>query len=302
MKNKALLYHFVAFLVVCIWGTTYVTSKVLINNGLSPAQIFTIRFAIAYVLMLAMFHKKILADNIRDELFLMALGVTGGSLYFLTENTALSFSTATNVSLIVCSCPLVGAILISLVYKSEYFRPMQIVGSLLALTGVAVVVLNGHFVLHLSPLGDTLALGACLSWASYSLLMKRMSVKYSSAFITRKVFFYGLLSILPYYIFKPGFPSLQLLIRPDILCSLLFLGCLASMICYLAWTWCINKLGVVNASNWIYFNPITTIICAWIVLDEDITIYFLFGTVLILSGMYIADRKNIRLKNSAQSK
>jgi drug/metabolite transporter (DMT)-like permease len=291
VNDRHLLYHFIAFITVSIWGTTYVASKVLISNGLSPAQIFTLRFAIAYILMLAMFHKKIWSETVRDELLFVALGVTGGSMYFLTENTALGLSTATNVSLIVCSCPLVAAILISLIYKSEYFRRMQIIGSVLCLAGMATVVLNGHFVLHLSPLGDTLAFGACLSWAFYSVLMKKVSDRYSSSFITRKVFFYGLLTILPYYLFRPGFPPLQLLMRPDVLSNLLFLGCLASMVCYLSWTWCLNKLGVVRASNWIYFNPITTIIFAWIVLDEKITVYFMIGTLLILSGMYIADRK-----------
>ncbi|HRN16697.1 MAG TPA: DMT family transporter [Xylanibacter oryzae] len=275
IKNKELLYHLVALFTVSVWGTTYVASKVLITNGLSPAQIFTLRFIIAYSLMLAMFHKKLLADNIRDELLFAALGITGGSMYFLTENTALGVSTATNVSLIVCSCPLVASILISIIYKSEHFKRMQILGSLIALAGMATVVLNGHFVLHLSPIGDALAFGACLCWA----------------FITRKTFFYGLVTILPYYIVKPDFPSLQLLMRQDVLANLLFLGCVASMLCYLLWTWCINKLGVVKASNWIYFNPITTIIFAWIVLGEEITVYFISGAALILVGMYIADRK-----------
>ncbi|MBP7358483.1 DMT family transporter [Xylanibacter oryzae] len=291
IKNKELLYHLVALFTVSVWGTTYVASKVLITNGLSPAQIFTLRFIIAYSLMLAMFHKKLLADNIRDELLFAALGITGGSMYFLTENTALGVSTATNVSLIVCSCPLVASILISIIYKSEHFKRMQILGSLIALAGMATVVLNGHFVLHLSPIGDALAFGACLCWAFYSVLMKKVSNRYSSAFITRKTFFYGLVTILPYYIVKPDFPSLQLLMRQDVLANLLFLGCVASMLCYLLWTWCINKLGVVKASNWIYFNPITTIIFAWIVLGEEITVYFISGAALILVGMYIADRK-----------
>jgi drug/metabolite transporter (DMT)-like permease len=69
----------------------------------------------------------------------------------------------------------------------------------MAALGTSVVVLNGRFVLHLSPIGDALAFGACLCWAFYSLLMIPASQRYSSMFITRKVFFYGLLTMIPYY-------------------------------------------------------------------------------------------------------
>ena len=193
-RESNLLYHFVAFVTVAIWGTTFVWTKLLIQNGLSPAQIFTIRFLIAYVMLLAFSlirvrkHKyKWFADNWKDELTMVALGVTGGSLYFLTENAAMLYTTATNTSLIVCSCPLFAMLLLAAVYKSERFSKIQITGSLLAFIGMTIVVLNGRFVLHLNPAGDSLAFAACLCWAVYSLLMKPMTERYPTLFTTRKV-------------------------------------------------------------------------------------------------------------------
>lgn len=236
-KNNNIFYHLVAFLTVAIWGTTFVSTKVLMLNGLSPAQIFTLRFSIAYVLMLAFNHRRLFADSWQDE------------------------------------------------------AKMALLGSLLAFVGMIIVVLNGRFVLHLSPVGDALAFTACMCWAIYSLLMKSTTGDYSPAFITRKVFFYGVLTILPYYIFIPGFPSLEVFTRPQVFGNLLFLGCLASMICFLTWNWCISKLGTVKATNWVYFNPITTMIFASWVLGEQITPYFLAGAACILIGMYVADKK-----------
>lgn len=295
-KGNALS-HIVAFLTVAVWGTTFVWTKLLIINGLSPAQIFTLRFAVAYLMLTAFSivagrsrRHRWLADSPKDELLMAALGITGGSMYFLTENMSLSLTTATNTSLIVCSCPLFAALIIGLFYRSERFRRRQIVGSLLAFLGMAVVVLNGRFVLHLSPRGDALAFSASLCWAVYSLLMKSATGRYPTLFITRKVFFYGLLTILPYYIFVPGMPPLAVLLRPRVLTNLLFLGCVASMVCYLTWNWCIARLGAVKATNWVYFNPITTIIFAWWILDEQITVYFLIGSVMILIGMCLAER------------
>ena len=288
-------YHIVAFLTVAVWGTTFVWTKLLIINGLSPAQIFTLRFIIAYVLLTGFSlwrgRHKWLSDNWRDELTMMALGLTGGSMYFLTENESLRFTTATNTSLIVCSCPLFAMLIIALFYKSERFSRLQALGSLLALIGMAAVVLNGHFVLHLSPLGDTLAFSACICWALYTLLMKPVMGRYPAMFITRKVFFYGILTILPYYIFVPDMPSLDVLMRPEVALNLLFLGSVASMLCYLTWSWCMKGLGAVVCTNWVYVNPITTIIAAWLILDEQITVYFLIGSILIIAGMYLSSKK-----------
>lgn len=294
-SNNRLLYHFVAFIIVAIWGSTFVFTKMLLLAGLSPAQIFTLRFIIAYVLLMGYSLSKrsfrLFSDNWRDELLMLVLGITGGSVYFLAENAAMLFTTATNTSLIVCSCPLFAMLLFAVVYRhSEHISKVQALGSVLACMGMAVVVLNGHFVLHLSPLGDLLAFAACLCWAVYSLLMKPATERYSTLFITRKVFFYGLLTIIPYYLIVPGFPTLDVLLRPDVLWNLLFLGVVASMICYVAWNWVISRLGAVVATNWVYFNPITTILFAWWLLHEQITIWFLLGTVFILLGMYLADK------------
>ena len=290
-RNNTWIYHLVALATVAIWGCTFVSTKVLMLNGLSPAQIFTLRFLIAYVMMLAVYHSRLWADSWRDELKMMLLGISGGSLYFLSENEAMNFTSTTNTSLIVCSCPLFATLLVRLVYRSTTrISMMQLGGSLLAFAGMVIVVLNGRFVLHLSPLGDALAFTACLSWSVYSLLMKRVSAKYGAAFITRKVFFYGVLTILPYYIFYPTLPTAAVLTKPVVVGNLAFLGCLASMICFLTWNWCISKLGAVKATNWVYFNPITTMIFASWVLGEKITPYFLAGATCILLGMFVADR------------
>lgn len=291
-RNSNIFYHLVAFLTVAIWGTTFVATKVLMLNGLSPAQIFTLRFSIAYVLMLCFNHRRFLADSWKDEAKMALLGITGGSLYFYSENEAMNFTTTTNTSLIVCSCPLFATLLVRMVYKdSSRIHIVQLIGSLLAFVGMIIVVLNGRFVLHLSPVGDALAFTACMCWAIYSLLMKSVSNHYGAAFITRKVFFYGVLTILPYYLFIPGFPPMEVFCRPQVFGNLIFLGCLASMICFLTWNWCISKLGTVKATNWVYFNPITTMIFASWVLNEKITPYFLVGATCILLGMYVTDKK-----------
>ena len=292
-SERRVLYHAVAFLVVAIWGSTFVFTKLLLLGGFSPAQIFTLRFIIAYVMLLVFClwrGIRWLCDSWKDELLMLGLGISGGSLYFLAENEAMNHTTTTNTSLIVCLCPLFASLLIGLFYKSQRLNRIQIIGTIIAATGLVVVVMNGHFVLHLSPLGDTLAFIACLCWAVYSLLMIPANAKYDTIFVTRKVFFYGLLSMIPYFIFFPGLNVHKLFEQPALLWNLLFLGCVASTFCFLTWNWVMKKLGAIIVTNYVYFNPVTTILFAWLLLSEPITGYFIFGTVLILVGMYLSDK------------
>ena len=292
-SERRVLYHAVAFLVVAIWGSTFVFTKLLLLGGFSPAQIFTLRFIIAYAMLLVFClwrGIRWLCDSWKDELLMLGLGISGGSLYFLAENEAMNHTTTTNTSLIVCLCPLFASLLIGLFYKSQRLNRTQIIGTIIAATGLVVVVMNGHFVLHLSPLGGTLAFIACLCWAVYSLLMIPANAKYDTIFVTRKVFFYGLLSMIPYFIFFPGLNVQKLFEQPALLWNLLFLGCVASTFCFLTWNWVMKKLGAIIVTNYVYFNPVTTILFAWLLLSEPITGYFIFGTVLILVGMYLSDK------------
>ena len=293
MKSYRFFYHIVALLVASIWGSTFISTKLLLLAGMTAAQIFVLRFAIAYVLLLGYSvykRHRVFARSWRHELLLAMLGVVGGSLYFLTENSAMNYTTTTNTSIIVSLCPLFASALIGFVYKSQRLNRVQTFGTLLAAAGVVVVVMNGRFVLHLSPLGDTLAFMACLCWAFYSLLMIPASKRYDTVFITRKVFFYGLVSMIPYFAVYPGLGVDIVVGQPRLLANLLFLGCIASMACFLAWNWVLRKLGAVVCTNYVYFNPVVTVIFAWAILNEQITFYFVFGTTLILTGMFLAEK------------
>ena len=289
--TKNYIYHLIAILTVGIWGLTFISTKVLIEHGLSPQEIFLLRFLMAYLGIWFISPRKLFADNWKDELWLLWGGVTGGSFYFFTENTALEITLATNVAFIVCTAPLLTTILSLLIYKKEKVTAGLVGGSLLALVGVALVVYNGHFILKIPPLGDFLTLLAAFSWAFYSLIMKKMSGRYRTTFITRKIFFYGILTILPAFILHPWQFSLSGLWQPAVWMNLLFLGVLASLVCFVVWNIILKQLGTVRASNYIYLNPLFTLIGSAVLLDEQFTVMSLMGAMLILGGVYWAGKR-----------
>ena len=275
-----------------MWGTTFVSSKVLLNSGLLPADIFFVRFVIAYLCMLCLSHKRLFANSIADELTLVGLGLMGGSIYFLVENMALLHSTASNVSILVSTTPLVTAMLLAIFYKSERMSARQIFGSVLAFVGVVLVVLNGQFILHLNPLGDALALGASFTWGFYSLFMRRIMGRYSADFITRKVFFYGLVTILPYFaLVHPLNIGLLTSGNMTIWGNLIFLGFVASTSGYLLWNWVMRKLGAVKSTNFIYLQSLVAMVAGHVILGERITFMAIAGAVILIVGMVLAVRK-----------
>lgn len=283
-------YHIAALFSVIVWGATFVSTKVLIAHGLTPAEIFLIRFAMAYLCILPLARGRLWADTLHDEAMLLAAGICGGSFYFLTENMALEFAPASNVSLIVCTAPLWTALAMSLVDRRERMSRRAAIGSLLAFAGMVLVVLNGRFVLRLSPRGDLLAFAAAWLWVFYSMAVKRLAGRYPALFITRKVFFYGLLTILPLFAFRPFAVTTEMLARPAVWGNLLFLGLIASMLCYLLWNAAMRRLGAVRTTNYIYLNPLVTMLTAALFINERITPVALLGAALILYGMWRAER------------
>lgn len=290
ITTKKYWYHSIAIITVIIWGTTFVSTKVLIGYGLSPVEILLYRFFLAYIGIWFVCPRQLFAKNKKDELLFVASGLCGGSLYFIFENTALQITLASNVSLIICTSPIFTAFLSYLIYRKEKLKSHLIFGSFIALLGVALVVFNGSFILQINPLGDILTILSALSWAFYGIILRNLHGKYSTLFITRKVFFYGIVTMLPFLALNPSSIHPDLLTQPVVMANLLFLGLVASLLCFIAWNSAVKELGVVQTSNYIYFVPLVTLITSAIVIDEHITIVALLGSVFILFGVYVAER------------
>jgi drug/metabolite transporter (DMT)-like permease len=282
--------HFLAAVVVLIWGCTFINSKVLLNHGMEAHEIYALRFLFAYVCILFISPRKLWSESWQDELRMFVLGITGGTLYFITENEAVRIGYVNNVSFIVCTAPMVTTLLALIFIKEVKATRNLVVGTILATLGVGFVIFNGHFVLNLNPLGDMLALCACLCWAIYSILLKNVSEKYSAVFITRKVFFYGLVTVLPVFIFSPWHFSLNSFMRPVVWGNLLFLGFVASFMCFVLWSWVSKQLGALVASNYIYLNPISTVVFSAIFLGETMTPMAFIGSSMILFGVYLSNK------------
>ena len=310
MRNGKLAYHALAFAVVAVWGVTFISTKVLIGAGLAPAQIFALRFSVAYIGICAICALRrdgtaIWSRSLKDELLFVFLGITGGSFYFLTENSALACTQACNVSFLVCIAPLM-TLLLTLGYRKLFKGRLAdgledvrvgwplISGTVLALAGMAAVLFDGNSV-EFSLKGDLLAIGAALCWAFYSLFMGQMTEEYGAFFATRKVFFYGLVTIIPFII--GNWPELSLLGRPEVWGNLLFLSVLASLACFIAWNKVMSRLGNVTSTNYVYLNPFFTLVAAVLLLGESLTLQSAIGCIAIVTGVALSARSPSKAGN-----
>lgn len=288
MTDKKLFLNLLALITVVIWATTFISSKILLKT-FTPLEVMFYRFVIAYFLLLIIHPKFHKIESIKEESMFLLAGITGGSLYFLTENTAVKISQVSNVSLILATAPIITALLAHFFTKGEKLSKNLFLGFIVAISGVFLVIFNGNFMLKLNPLGDILALGAAISWSVYSITTKKFGSKYNPLYLTRKIFFYALLTMIPFLFTSEFNFDVNKILTFKSLSNLLFLGIVASSLCYVVWNFTVDKLGVIKTNNYIYLIPAITLIFSVLILNEKITLFSSLGAILIFLGVYISE-------------
>ena len=285
------LFHLGALFTVSVWGMSFVSTAVLLGYGLGPVEIYIYRFALAYLIMLLIDHRQLRAHSWRDELSLLLCGLTSGSIYYISENSALEFTLAADVSLITALAPLLTALFSGLMYKSERPSAGTWVGSIVAFVGVGCIIIkdDGSTSGMARLLGDMLAFAAAVSWAIYSIVLRRISANYSTTFITRKTLFYGVVTALPFLALEDEMTPLATLVQTPVWSNLLFLGLVASLICFFLWSVSVKRLGAIMASNYLYFSPVVTLFAAWIVLGDKVSTMGYVGCALVIGGLVLSD-------------
>lgn len=280
-----------AIFTAVVWGTTFISTKVLLE-AFDPVEILFIRFITGYAALSLASRKWIPMTGWRQELTFAGAGLCGITLYYLMENLALSYTMASNVGVIVSAAPLFTAILIRLVSREEKFSLSFLVGFVLSMTGICLISFNGSR-LELNPLGDLLSVAAAILWAFYSVLTRKIGdFGYSTVMITRRIFFYGILFMLPSLAIFDCHLGLPGFLEPVYVLNLIFLGLCASAFCFVTWNHAVRVLGAIKTSVYIYMVPVITVITSAAVLHETITLMAAAGTVLTLAGLILSEQKH----------
>jgi drug/metabolite transporter (DMT)-like permease len=292
-SSKPLWGHIAAFFSISVWGITFISSKVLLVD-FSPVELLFFRLILAVTVLLILSRSKMALPRANGSFWRSSwkpavAGLCGVTLYFICQNEALTYTLAANVSVLTSVAPLFTA-LVSFLLLRERLKPNFFIGFAAAIAGIVLISFNGSLVLKLNPLGDLLSVLAALVWAFYSVTVKKIDAPQSGVIaLTRSVVIYGLvflLPVLPLFGFRLG---LERLASPANLLNLLFLGVIASALCYVTWNYAVHVLGPVKTSVYIYMIPVITIAASALVLHESITLVSGIGMALILAGMMLSE-------------
>lgn len=298
---------FLAAISIFFWGITFVSTKYLLRE-FSALEILFYRFLAAYF-GLWLIHPKFEKIALRDNILFALAGLSGVVLYQLTENIAINYTNASNVSVIVSICPLFTAIISQIFLKEKHLSIWFMVGFLISISGVALVCFNGNTALEFNPKGDFLALLSGICWGFYSMIVSIINKKhYDPICATRRIFFFSVLIMIPLSLAGWGItiknPEVQTFFfsldksinaarfsNPLNWLNLLFLGVIASGICFTIWNKACLILGTVKVSCGLYLIPVVTIIFAFLVLGEELTLLGAAGAAVTITGLFISERK-----------
>lgn len=296
-RRPAVRGHVLALVTVLVWAVTFVSTKVLLVH-LDPIEILFFRFVIGFAALALLRPRVLHARGFKEERWFMLAGATGVALYYLLENIALTFTTASIVGVVVAAAPLFTGIASAVVLK-ERLRAPFFVGFAVAMAGVCLVSfaggaagLAGEDGLGGAGLvGVALALAAALTWAVYSIVTKKLSTfGYDSILVTRRTFAWGLafmLPALPVLGFSPDWSSLA---APEMWGNLVFLGLGASALCFVTWNMAVKELGPVKTSLYIYLVPALTVMASAAVLGDPLTPPVIVGVLLTIAGLFLSER------------
>ena len=283
--------HAMAMYNVIVWGTTFISTKVLLES-LEPLEILIYRFVIGYIALWCLKPQFLKWQGLKKEFAYFIAGLFGVTIYFLGENISLTMTYTGNVSIIVSTAPLFTAICACIMTKTE--RPSKYFwgGFVLAIIGIAMINVGGTQIDAAHIKGDLLALSAAAVWGIYCVVLNEHIGEGIPVIVrTRRIFFYGLLTMIPCVFLMDAKFHLDRLLEPVNAGNIAFLSILATAGAYVTWNYAVARLGVMKSSVYIYLIPVITIICSAIILHEKITIGAVAGCLLTMAGLFLSEKK-----------
>ena len=281
-------------LTTLFWGGTFIAGRVLADS-VAPADAAFMRFVLAAV-TLAVLTRMIdgrLRLPPRDQLVsLLLLGLTGVFCYNICFFSGLRYIEAGRASLIIALNPMaitVGAVFLF----GERLSLLQCAGLLISLFGAFLVISNGNPAILISGgigWGEIAILGCVISWAAYSLIGRNVLKSMSPLSAVFYSALFGALMLFPATLVGEAPLQIHTYSSADWI-SLLFLGILGTAAGFSLYYQAIRAIGSARSSVFINLVPLFSILLAWIFLGETINFSVLGGGIILMSGVYLTNKK-----------
>ena len=283
-----------AIVTVAFWSFTMIWSKILLDECFEPFTLLIVRFGLAYLALWALCPRMMKFSGWRNEAPYILCGLFGVTLCFLAEYQALTYTFTSVVSTLVATNPFMTALLMWVIYR-EKPRNLFFAGLLLSFAGAVLVNMSSTTAAPISIPGIALSLLDALLWGAYNVAMRKTGAsvdgeKPNMIQVTRRVFFWGLVTMLPLLPVFGFHLDASALATPTVLASLACSAFLASALGYVTWNIAIENIGPLKTSAFALCRAALTLILAAIILGDPISPTAVIGVALVIGGLAVAQR------------
>lgn len=275
--------HAALLVVTCIWGLSYLATKVALRD-FGPFEIAAIRTTIAATLYVPALLRARGQIRPLDGLVLGALGV---AFYYAAFNIGLATARATDAGVIQAAIPAASA-LFAIPLLGERGTLRSWLGIVLSTVGVVVLVAGTSAVGEGSLAGDLWIVLTVIDWALYNIAVRRIARRASDTAITSAALIYGAALVLPLGAFElaTGLPQLT----TEGVIAILFLAFFSSALGYWLWSYGLSRIEAGRAASYLNLLPLIAVISGALALGERVGPIELVGGALILGGVALAGR------------
>ncbi|MEE9328306.1 MAG: DMT family transporter [Cocleimonas sp.] len=277
-----------------VWGGTFTSARIL-GNQLDPSVSAFLRFLIASTVLLVMLYYKeggFPRISRKQLLPILGMGLTGIAMYNLLFFYGLVHAEASRGSMITATNPLLTALGAAFIFK-ERFTLIRVVGFILCVVGAVLIISRGDIKTLFTDgvgTGELAFIGCAISWAAYTLIGRLMSTQLSSLAVIAYASTVGT-AILFFVALNANLFEAVSMLTLNASMNLFYLAILATVIGFVWFQEGIKILGAAKAAVFIYFMPVSAVFWAYLILDEKLTLVLMLGAALVISGIYLVNKK-----------
>ncbi len=275
-----------------MWAMTFVWFKIA-NEVYPPFTITFLRLLISTLIMTAIGYLSGIIQKLqkRDIPIFLLLSLIYPTIYFIAESLGLTMINASLGAVMVSTIPLfvpVGAYFL----LKEKVTLMNILGILISFSGVMIVIMNRDFSINANPTGILLMMLAVFCAVGYTLMVKKLTERYSAYSITTYQNIFGTLMFLPLFLVFDFKEFITIEHSAKAILNLGYLAVFGSSLAFIFFNYSIKTIGATRTETFTNLIPAATAVFAWFMLGEELGMKKIIGIAVVLTGLFLSQVKS----------
>ena len=277
------------------WAGNFMVGKLAYFENIPPMTLVFLRWSLVWIILLPFTYKEILSNKniiLKNLPLLFFLALTSVGLFNSFTYLALAHTQVINASLFNTAIPAM-IIFLCFLLKIEKTNKFQIFGLIISVLGILSIItkLNLNILLSLSfNKGDLIMVGGVITWGLYSSFLKKKKFILPLLTLVHILCTLGLLFILPQFLYELS-QGLTIKVNTNLVYTLIYLALFPSIGSYYCWAGAVAIIGPNRAGIFLSLIPFFSTIMAIIFFNEQFQFFHLIGSILIILGLFLSNKK-----------